>query len=195
MVVNLVLYPRARFMKRIIEWVMPLIFGRPWASVGCAAQVFMLCCCQLQGQPAEHPLVFDAASVKRANPNRPDGRVVVGMLPPTGGPGTSDPGRIHYPIISLEALIRSAYHLRPEEKIVGPAWLDSDFFVVVVVMPTETTEDQFREMQRSLLADRFKLKMHRAEKGSPIWAILVAKNGPRMKMSTEQQVDAPLPPG
>lgn len=165
------------------------------ASIACAAQLILLCYCQLGAQTVEHPLIFDAASVKQANPSLPDGRTVVGMLPPTGGPGTSDPGRIHYPIVSLEALIRSAYQLKPEEKIIGPSWLDTDFFQVDAVMPSDATIDQFREMLRNLLADRFELKVHRAEKGSPIWAMVLAKNGPRMKVSAEQKVDAPLPPG
>lgn len=182
-------------MRRILGYPGDLIIEGRWPPIAYFAQVFLLCCCQLRAQTVEHPLMFDAASVKQANPNLPDGRTVVGMLPPTGGPGTSDPGRIHYPIISLEALIRSAYHLKPQEKIVGPSWLDTDFFQVDAVTPSATTNDQFREMLRNLLADRFKLKVHRTEKGSPIWAMVLAKNGPRMKVSAEQQVDAPLPPG
>ena len=164
-------------------------------NMSCAALISVTCFCPLHAQIGDPSVTFDAASVKPANPNMPDGRTVVGMLPPTGGPGTSDPSRIRYPIISLEALIRSAYALRPGEKIIGPGWLDTDFFQVEAVMSPDTTKDRFREMLRNLLADRFKLKVHRAEKGSPIWAIVVAKSGPRMKVSAEQKVDVPLPPG
>src|SRR5579883_1929198 len=57
-----------------------------WSSMACAAQVILLCFGQLRAQGVEQPLTFDAASVKRASPNLPDGRTVVGMLPPTGGP-------------------------------------------------------------------------------------------------------------
>jgi len=161
---------------------------RPRASRWWAGLV-LLCALALHAQQ------FDAASVKRVEPNMPDGRIVVGMLPPTGGPGSSAPGRIHYPIISLEALIRSAYDLRADETIAGPTWLDTDFFEIDAVMAPETTSSQFREMLKNLLADRFKLKVHRAVKGAPIWAILLAKSGPRMKLSAQQEVDAPLPPG
>jgi len=163
--------------------------------MSCAALISVTCFCPLHAQIGDPSVTFDAASVKPANPNMPDGRTVVGMLPPTGGPGTSDPSRIRYPIVSLEALIRSAYALRPDEKIIGPGWLDTDFFQVEAVMSPDTTKDRFREMLRNLLADRFKLKAHRAERGSPIWAIVVAKSGPRMKVSSEQKVDVPLPPG
>jgi beta-lactamase regulating signal transducer with metallopeptidase domain len=54
---------------------------------------------------ASEQLAFDAASIKPANPNLPDGHIVVGMQQPTGGPGTGDPGRIRYPIICLKLLV------------------------------------------------------------------------------------------
>ncbi len=168
---------------------------RPSAFIRVHPWLAVFCCCLSHALTAQQPLTFDAASLKPANPNMPGGRVVVGMLPPTGGPGTSDPGRIHYPVVSLEALVRSAYDLQPPEKILGPGWLDSDFFQLDAVIPPETTGDEFREMLRNLLAERFKLKAHRAAKGSPVWTIVLGKNGPRMKQSAEQQVEAPLPSG
>src|SRR5215471_691345 len=63
---------------------------------------------------------FEAASVKPAFvPSgvilAPDGRIGVSKgggirIPPnTGGPGTDDPGRIHYPLISLKQLLQRAW--------------------------------------------------------------------------------------
>jgi uncharacterized protein (TIGR03435 family) len=136
---------------------------------------------------------FEAASIKPANPNMPGGRVVVGMRPPIGGPGTSDPGRIRYPIISLRFLIGFAYDLKPTTKLTGPDWLDTDFFQVEATMPPATTSDQFRTMLQNLLADRFQLKVHRESQEMPVYALLVGKSGPKMKESTQQE-DVPLPP-
>lgn len=79
------------------------------------------------GQTVEKPVSFDVASVKSANPNMPDGRIVVGMVEPTGGPGTNDPGRIHYPVINLKMLLLNAYDVKPTQ-LVGPDWLDTEYF-------------------------------------------------------------------
>ena len=135
---------------------------------------------------------FEAASVKPANPNMPDGRIVVGMQSPSGGPGTSDPGRIRYPIVSLRFLIGIAYDLKPTTKLTGPDWLDTDFFQVEATMPPTTTKEQFRTMLQNLLADRFQLKVHRESQETPVYALLVARNGPKMKESNQQE-DVPLP--
>jgi len=138
------------------------------------------------------PLAFEAASIKPADPNMPDGRIVVGMRPPIGGPGTDDPGRIRYPVISLQFLISQAYGLKPTGKLTGPDWMDSDFFQVEATMPPSTTGEQFRIMLQKLLEERFHLKLHRETKEAPIYSLVVARNGPRMKESKSQE-DVPLP--
>src|ERR1041385_121646 len=38
-------------------------------------------------------------------------------------------------------------------------------------------------MMQSLLAERFKLVVHRDQKEMPVYALLVAKNGPKLKAS------------
>lgn len=45
------------------------------------------------------------------------------------------------------------------------------------------TQNEVRQMLRSLLADRFKLVVHRAMKDTPVYALVVAKNGPKLKAS------------
>jgi uncharacterized protein (TIGR03435 family) len=55
-------------------------------------------------------------------------------------------------------------------------------------------------MLQNLLAERFKLTMHRETKDLPMYALIVAKNGPKMKESgdappvKESDADAPPPP-
>jgi hypothetical protein len=68
---------------------------------------------------AEKPLTFDVASVKPAT--IPSGVIVdahgvsasrredLERVRRTGGPGTSDPGRIHYPLVSLKGLLDQAW--------------------------------------------------------------------------------------
>jgi uncharacterized protein (TIGR03435 family) len=144
----------------------------------------ILACVLASGQAIDKPFTFDAASVKPASPNLPGGRIVVGMLAPTGGPGTKDPGRIHYPRISLKYLLINAYGVN-DYQISGPDWLDTEFFGIEATMSPDTTKEQFRAMLQNLLADRFKLKIHREAREGLAYSLVVAKDGPKMKESVE----------
>jgi uncharacterized protein (TIGR03435 family) len=127
---------------------------------------------------------FDVASVKPVSQTRPDGRIIIGMAPPTGGPGTKDPGRVHYPAISLKFLLFHAYPVKVQQ-LVAPDWLDTAFFEIEATMPPETTKDQFQTMLQNLLADRFRLKIHRETRELPAYSLMVARNGPKLKEAVE----------
>ena len=144
--------------------------------------LLVLCAFGLPAQTAESPLNFEVASVRRTSGVLPDGRIVVGMLPPTGGPGTNDPGRIRYPAISLKTLLLKAFNVRDGD-LRGPSWLDDEFFEVNALMPPDTTPEQFRAMLRNLLSERFSLTAHRESKPTPGYILVVAKNGPKVKES------------
>ena len=45
------------------------------------------------------------------------------------------------------------------------------------------TRDQFRQMLQALLADRFKLKVHREPVETAVYALIVGKGGPKFKPS------------
>ena len=45
------------------------------------------------------------------------------------------------------------------------------------------TKAAFRQMMRSLLGERFKLKVHREMKEMPVWAMVIAKQGLKLKES------------
>src|SRR5580700_3398692 len=144
----------------------------------------------------EEPLTFDVASVKPVSRVQRNGMMVVGMMPPVGGPGTKAPGRVDYPAISLKLLLIRAFAVKSSQ-IVGPDWLDTEFFEIHAVMPPSTTMEQFRAMHQNLLAERFKLAFHRGTQEVPIYSLVVAKNGPKMKESVgepDPQDDSPPPP-
>ena len=44
---------------------------------------------------------------------------------------------------------------------------------------------QARERLRSILAERFRLRIHRDTKEAPVYALVIAKNGPKLKESHE----------
>ena len=50
-------------------------------------------------------------------------------------------------------------------------------------------------MLQSLLADRFKLTLHHDTKELPIYALVVAKNGPKFHESAVKHRTTPIAPG
>ena len=149
------------------------------------------------GQTADKALTFEVASVKPATLPRPDGQGRIMMAGPSGGPGTNDPGRVRYPYMSLRNLLMNAYDVKSFQ-IQGPPWLDTERFEVNATMRPETTKEQFRVMLQNLLAERFKLTIHRETRELPMYSLVVARNGPKMKesapASTGKDEGDPAPP-
>ncbi len=96
-------------------------------------------------------------------------------------PGVVSPGRIHYSG-TLKEFLANAYDVK-EFQIEGPAWMDTERFVVDATMPPETTRQQRLFMLQNLLIERFKLTSHREEKELPMYSLAMGKNGLKMKES------------
>jgi uncharacterized protein (TIGR03435 family) len=120
-----------------------------------------------KARPVEESLTFDVASVKPQVPGE-GGRA--------GGPPKDEPGRIHLAGVTLKGLLISAYGVK-DFQVVGPGWLGDERFIVDATMPPDTTKDQTRVMLRNLLAERFKVEVHRETKELPVYSLVVAKNG------------------
>ena len=133
------------------------------------------------GQPTEALPSFEVASVKVAEQPKPDaqGRLFI-MRGCRGGPGTTDPGTLTCTNTPLKQLLVKAYDLK-NYQVEGPAWLDSDGFDIVAKIPAGTSKEQFNLMLQSLLAERFKVTVHRETKTLPVYALTVGKNGPKLK--------------
>jgi uncharacterized protein (TIGR03435 family) len=86
---------------------------------------------------------------------------------------------------SLLALITYAYELEPYQVVRGPKWLESDHFDIAARAEGEVTptRPQVRLMLQQLLATRFQLKSHRETKQLPVFGLVVAKNGPKLRAS------------
>ena len=134
---------------------------------------------------------FEVASIKPAAPMT-GGRIMIGQR---GGPGTPDPGQIAFTNVSVKDLIQNAYNVKAYQ-ISAPnfGWLETVRFDIVARVPAGATAEQARLMMQSLLADRFKLSVHHSSKDQPVYALLVAKNGPRLKESVEDPNAAAAPP-
>ncbi|MEO8258614.1 MAG: M56 family metallopeptidase [Acidobacteriota bacterium] len=119
---------------------------------------------------------FEVASVK---PNtRHDGFVTVGSR---GGQYTALG-------VSLRTLIRLAYQVQEFQIIGGAGWLDSDRFDVVAkdgsdasgLFATELAPTKASLMIRALLAERFKLIVHKETKQMPVYALVLARSDRRL---------------
>src|ERR1017187_586637 len=123
---------------------------------------------------------FDVASVKPAAPIA--GNTIRVMM--RGGPGSSDPGQITYTNVSLKNVLMNAYGVK-DFQISGPGWLDSERYDIVAKVPRGATKEQSKVMMQNLLAERFKLALHREKKDLPMYALVVGKNGPKLTESVE----------
>jgi uncharacterized protein (TIGR03435 family) len=92
-------------------------------------------------------------------------------------------GQIELPEITIKNLIMVAYGVQEDMITGGPGWMDSDHFDIIAKTPPNTPRDQLRLMMQPLLAERFKLAIHREDKQKPVYVLVVAKNGPKLAKS------------
>jgi uncharacterized protein (TIGR03435 family) len=136
---------------------------------------------------------FEVATVKAAAPPEtkmgPGGGMLIGVrMGMRGGPGTSDPGQITYTGMSMKTLLVNAYGVKTYQ-VSGPNWIDSERFDIVAKVPMGSTKDDVKLMLQNLLMERFKLTLHREKKDLPMYALVVAKGGPKLKESPPDDPD------
>ncbi|HXB67760.1 MAG TPA: M56 family metallopeptidase [Candidatus Acidoferrales bacterium] len=152
----------------------------------------------LFGQSGAHP-AFQTASIK---PNTSDWSerthhsmgVGVGYQP--GGPLTATDA-------SLMLLIQFSYAAHdgphwlplPASQVVGgPAWINSLGYDIEAKAGDTTDPKQAWLMWQTLLADRFKLRLHRETKELPIYDLTALKSGPKLP-AAKAAVCVSFPPG
>jgi uncharacterized protein (TIGR03435 family) len=86
--------------------------------------------------------------------------------------------------VSLRSAIRWAYGIQ-DVQIAGPDWLSAERFDIVAKPATPARVGELKEMLQTLLANRFKLTLHRQTKDLPVFALTVEKNGPKFHDSPE----------
>jgi len=123
---------------------------------------------------------FEVASIK---PNR-SGDMRIGVR--------FQPGRFMTTGATVKQLIALAYNVRDFQVSGGPGWIGTDKYDIEAKEPDAVADelqklppDQRREktalLVQSLLADRFALKLTHATKELPVYALVVAKNGPKLQ--------------
>jgi len=94
-------------------------------------------------------------------------------------------------------LIMSAYpdvEAQPWKVDAQLAWLRTEYWDVIAKLPPEMPADQeslnrkTEQMLRTFLADAFRLKLRRETKNRPVYALISAKSGPKLKPSEASQL-------
>lgn len=136
---------------------------------------------------------FEVASIKPYK-RPPRGSVRVGMF------GRRRSGRFSAMGVTVRGLILAAYGVEDAQIVGGPKWINSEQFDIQAEADSATdaelrklSPDQAilvkRHMVRGLLAERFGLKLHHETRDLPVYALVVAKHGPKL-----QEVSKPTNP-
>jgi uncharacterized protein (TIGR03435 family) len=71
----------------------------------------------------------------------------------------------------------------------------SEYFEIDARAGTTPTIDEARVMLQSLLADRFRLRVHREPRDAPVYVLTVAKGGPKKTACTNPEAPSLYTPG
>ena len=115
-----------------------------------------------------------------------------------GGPGNKDPELYRCNNCNIPMLIVAAYDIK-HYQLTSPSWMDTVRFDISARVPAGATKEQFRLMLQNLLAERFKLTIHREQKDMQMYDLVVVKGGLKIKEAMEEpakagDADDPLPP-
>jgi uncharacterized protein (TIGR03435 family) len=84
--------------------------------------------------------------------------------------------------VTLMRCIMGAYAIGPHQVVGGPDWVYSDRFDIVAKADQPIDDDEvFMAMLQGLLADRFKLTLHRETRIMRAFVLQVDKKGPKME--------------
>jgi uncharacterized protein (TIGR03435 family) len=98
----------------------------------------------------------------------------------SSGLNTSN-GRLTAINVTLKRCIMGAYGVGPNQIFDGPDWLDTDRFDIAAKADQPVGDRIQMTMMQTLLADRFKLQLHRETKPVQTYILEVAKNGPKFE--------------
>jgi bla regulator protein blaR1 len=120
-----------------------------------------------------------------ANPSEPMPAYEVATIKPSDGKDFATPLRIY---------IQQAFGISPNiaGRVIGPAWIENTRYAIEgkppdstrSAMQTMTAGERAKEnalMKQSLLADRFQLKAHFETREMPLYQLVVAKGGSKLK--------------
>src|SRR5215471_12922106 len=101
---------------------------------------------------------------------------------------------IDFSNVTPRLCIQRAYGVKPYQ-VSGPEWINTERYMIVAKAAGAVPEDTILLMLRALLAERFKLVFHREPREMTVYALVVAKNGPKLKEATDEGATQIAPDG
>lgn len=116
---------------------------------------------------AQEPSRFEVASIRSGAIPKDRVNFVIGS------------GRVTYRAHTLQELIRRAYGLDAEQ-LNGPDWTNVERYDIDATMVTGASKDEVAAMLRTLLQERFLLKLRIETKLTTHWVLALAPGGPHL---------------
>lgn len=122
----------------------------------------------------------------------PDPQFKVASIKPNAGQarqvsiGASSPRAFRAENVWLRFLIETAWNIQDHQLSGGPDWATSNRYDIDARTDTNASFDQMRPMLQTLLKDRFQLALHRESKDLPVYALVAAKGGIKLKVSAKE---------
>jgi uncharacterized protein (TIGR03435 family) len=123
-------------------------------------------CALVFAQQSASPPTFEAASIKLS----PD---------PIGSASGifESTGRISAKNVTLKRCVRGAYDVPEVQVVGGPKWVDQDRYYIEAKASAAAGDHDLMRMLQTLLADRFKLVLHREQRMIPGFRLVLGKGG------------------
>jgi len=138
---------------------------------------------EIKPMAADAKPVFEVVTIKPSSPEHQNQEKMI-----DGGNGR------HVLMVNtnLNDLVAFAYGLDSKQIIGAPAWSDGSLYDIDGVPDVAGFPNvkQAREMFQALLADRFKLAIHHEKQTQSVYAITLAKGGPKLTKSASTATDA-----
>jgi uncharacterized protein (TIGR03435 family) len=127
------------------------------------------------GQDRTRP-EFEVASVKPVDLSKLGDAISMNL-------GTVRREEVTFGNATLNDCIRFAYNIASDAQIAGPGWIKSKQFLYDIVAKSTpgVSRGQLQAMMQTLLMERFKLETHREQKEMSYFALVPAKNGPKLQ--------------
>src|SRR6516225_10319988 len=129
-------------------------------------------CAILFAQQAAAPPAFEVASIK---PSLDPPGSVVGIF--------ESKGRISAKHVTLKRCVRGAYNVPEPQIIGGPKWVDQDRYYIEAKAAVPASDHELMLMLQTLLADRFKLVLHREQRAIPGYRLVLGNRGLKVQAS------------
>jgi uncharacterized protein (TIGR03435 family) len=133
---------------------------------------------------------FEVASIKEVRApssveHAPNGRFHIGI--------SIDGSRADYGFMSLAELIPYAYGVK-QYQVSGPGWMNETRWDILAEIPQGQSAARAPEMMQGLLAERFKLSIHRENHERSVYALVIGKGGLKIQEAAAEQQDTASQP-